>query len=110
MPGFTTHYLFGVGAYKRLPSPKIRRIIRTNHSAFSLGLQGPDVFFYYLPSYVLHAINLGALAHDRDTGAFFSNLLQSCLLFKGNERKVSSAHAYLCGFMGHYTEDCNARP
>lgn len=110
MPGFTTHYLFGEEAYKRLPDSGLRRIIKTDRRAFSLGLQGPDVFFYYLPSYLMHTDNLGALAHDRDTGTFFSHLLQSRFLFEGNEKKANIADAYICGFMGHYTLDCTIHP
>ena len=49
MPGFTTHYLFGVDAYKKINNPKLKQKIGDNHCAFALGLQGPDVFFYYLP-------------------------------------------------------------
>lgn len=110
MPGFTTHYLFGIEAYKRLREPKIRRNLKKYHSAFSLGLQGPDVFFYYLPSYIMHATNLGALAHDRNTGAFFAYLLESRSLFEKEWRKLHIADAYITGFLGHYTLDCTAHP
>lgn len=110
MPGFTTHYLFGVEAYKRIESKKIRQLIRKNHSAFSLGLQGPDVFFYYLPSYFLHDTNLGALAHDTDTKAFFTNLMKSRSLFTEDSEKLAIADAYISGFIGHYTLDCTAHP
>ena len=54
MPGFATHYLFGVDAYKELTSRKISVHIARHHHAYALGLQGPDIFFYYLPSYLLH--------------------------------------------------------
>jgi hypothetical protein len=110
MPGFTTHYLFGVEAYKRMKSKNIRHLLRNNHSAFALGLQGPDVFFYYLPSYLLHATNLGALAHEEDTGEFFANLLESRTLFAWDRRKQAIADAYIAGFLGHYTLDCTAHP
>jgi hypothetical protein len=110
MPGFTTHYLFGAEAYKRLTSARGRRILREHHGAYALGLQGPDVFFYYLPSYLLHATNLGALAHEKETGAFFSNLLESRQHFAGNEEELATADAYIAGFLGHYTLDCTAHP
>jgi hypothetical protein len=110
MPGFTTHYLFGLEAYRRCTSQNVRRLLRSNHSAFSLGLQGPDVFFYYLPSYLLHTTNLGALAHDQDTGTFFANLLESRSFFEKDKRKLAIADAYLVGFMGHYTLDCTVHP
>lgn len=81
MPGFTTHYLFGVDACRRLTSTSMHNMIRRDHSAYALGLQGPDLFFYYLPSYLMHRKNIGDLAHRKDTGQFFANLLQSRKLF-----------------------------
>lgn len=83
MPGFTTHYLFGVDACRRLTSTSMHNMIRRDHSAYALGLQGPDLFFYSLPSYLMHRKNIGDLAHRKDTGQFFGNLLQSRKLFAG---------------------------
>ena len=40
MPGFATHYLFGVDAYRNLTSTRIRNNLKQNHSAYALGLQG----------------------------------------------------------------------
>lgn len=110
MPGFTTHYLFGTDVCKHLSSSFLQEMIRRNHSAFALGLQGPDVFFYDLPSYALLLENLGALAHSKKTGEFFSNLLHSRTLFKGKKRSLTIADAYICGFIGHYTLDCTIHP
>ena len=110
MPGFTTHYLFGVDACKRLTSTAMHNQIRRDHSAFALGLQGPDLFFYYLPSYILHKNNIGDLAHRKNTGKFFASLLESRSLFKGKKRQLAIADAYICGFMGHYTLDCTLHP
>lgn len=110
MPGFTTHYLFGVDACKRLTSTSMHTMIRRNHSAFALGLQGPDLFFYYLPSYIMHRENIGALAHRKDTGRFFANLIESRTLFTGKKRSLAIADSYICGFLGHYTLDCTIHP
>lgn len=110
MPGFTTHYLFGADAYKRISDRTVRQNLYKNHSAFGLGLQGPDVFFYYLPSYLLHRDNLGAIAHSQRTGLFFTNLLESRTMFTGHKRLLAIADAYLIGFLGHYTLDCTAHP
>lgn len=99
MPGFTTHYLFGVDACRRLTSTSMHNMIRRDHSAYALGLQGPDLFFYYLPSYLMHRKNIGDLAHRKDTGQFFGNLLQSRKLFAGKKHSLSIADAYICGFM-----------
>ena len=110
MPGFVTHYLFGVDAYKKMRSLKLKHDIKINHSAFALGLQGPDLFFYYLPSYLMHKENIGSLAHSKHTGTFFYNLLKSRELFCGMERELAVADAYILGFIGHYTLDCTLHP
>lgn len=110
MPGFTTHYIFGIDAFKRIPMDNIRSLIRSEHSAFSLGLQGPDLFFYYIPSHVIHTTNLGALAQERNTGAFFSHLLKARSLLEAGSEKSHIADAYISGFIGHYTLDCTCHP
>ncbi|MBQ2283680.1 MAG: zinc dependent phospholipase C family protein [Agathobacter sp.] len=110
MPGFATHYLFGVDAYKKLTSRKLSVRIARNHHAYALGLQGPDIFFYFLPSYLLHKENIGSLAQSSQTGEFFSHLLESRLLFTAKPKDLAVADAYILGFMGHYSLDCTAHP
>ncbi len=110
MPGFTTHYLFGADACRQLDNASLCSIIRQNHGAYALGLQGPDLFFYYLPSYLLHRHNIGSLAHSEKTGAFFTHLLESRGLFPGKEAELAIADAYIMGFLGHYTLDCAIHP
>lgn len=110
MPGFVTHYLFGVDAYKKIHVESIRRNLRKNHNAYALGMQGPDVFFYYLPTFIFHKTNIGDLAHRKDTGAFLMYLLESRTLFNGNLKYQRIADAYISGFLGHYTLDSIVHP
>ena len=49
MPGFTTHYLFGVKAYNDLPNNYLKHVISKYRWLYQLGLQGPDIFFYNVP-------------------------------------------------------------
>ena len=77
MPGFVTHYLFGEEIYHQLKCNSQKKNLFYNRSAYAFGLQGPDLFFYYLPSYALHRHNLGALAHTTEPRAFFHGLLES---------------------------------
>ncbi len=63
MPGFTTHYLFGLHAYRKFAPSSLKQTIQKHHAAYSLGLQGPDLFFYFLPSYIIHKNNIGSVAH-----------------------------------------------
>ena len=109
MPGFTTHYLFGLDTYRHFDNHLLKQTIRSNQTAFSLGLQGPDIFFYFLPSYTIHHNNIGAVAHTDKTGEFLKHLLNSRKLFRsGKERKI--AEAYIAGFLGHYTLDTRCHP
>lgn len=109
MPGFTTHYLFGINTYKALKNDPLKKVIFDNHAAYSLGLQGPDVFFYYLPSYIIHENNIGSVAHIEDTGKFLSHLIESRKLFP-DKKESEIAQAYIMGFIGHYLLDVNCHP
>lgn len=115
MPGFVTHYIFGTEAFRDIQcdSPRqtrtLKRNLSANRSVYSLGQQGPDLFFYYLPSYVLEGHNLGAIAHVKETGAFFRGLLKCALTFE-NPYDRAIAESYLYGFLGHYTLDTVCHP
>ncbi len=109
MPGFTTHYLFGVNTYKALKNDSLKKMIFDHHAAYSLGLQGPDIFFYYLPSYAIHENNIGSVAHIEDTGKFLSYLLESRNLFP-DKKEAAIAQAYITGFLGHYLLDSRCHP
>lgn len=109
MPGFVTHYLFGRETYCKLKNNPQKKNLHRNRAAYGLGLQGPDLFFYYLPSYILHGQNIGALAHTEGTNAFFRGLLQSSMRLTNNtDRDI--AEAYLTGFLGHYLLDTTCHP
>ncbi len=109
MPGFTTHYLFGLNTYKQLNHLPIKKIIKENPSAYSLGLQGPDIFFYFLPSHLIHSKNIGSIAHQKHTGKFLYYLLESHKLFtEPKEQRI--ADAYIAGSLGHYVLDTCCHP
>lgn len=109
MPGFVTHYLFGRDIYHKIKEAPLRRNLYHNRGAYGLGLQGPDLFFYYLPSYVLHGNNIGAIAHVKETNAFFHGLILSYDSLTGEtDRQI--AEAYLIGFLGHYLLDTTCHP
>lgn len=110
MPGFVTHHLFGVDAYKRMNHTVLRDAIKDNPCTFSLGLEGPDLFFYYATSYLIHEKNIGNLAHEVNTNTFFKNLIEGRNLFSENDAELSIADAYICGFLGHYTLDTMTHP
>lgn len=49
MPGFTTHYIFGMKAYNDMPNSQLKHIVAKYRWLYQLGLQGPDIFFYNIP-------------------------------------------------------------
>lgn len=86
MPGYVTHYIFGRDIYDHLKDSLLKQNLYINRAVYSLGQQGPDIFFYYLPAYVLHGHNLGHMAHAQNTNQFFASLLESRNDFKLKKR------------------------
>lgn len=109
MPGFTAHYLFGQTIYRQLDASCLKKTIRKYHAAYNLGLQGPDLFFYFLPSYMIHENNIGSVAHTSKTNQFLRHLIESCNLFSDREQR-ETAQSYTAGFLGHYTLDAHCHP
>lgn len=107
MPGYVTHYIFGRDMYEKLNDPVLKNNLYKNRAVYALGHQGPDIFFYYLPAYVLHGHNLGDMAHTENTGAFYAALFREPQYFKKPE-DLQIANAYLEGFLGHYILDPSA--
>ncbi len=112
MPGFTTHYLFGVKNLKQLEREadcqELVYRIRGDQTVFQLGLQGPDIFFYHLGSQ-LKFVRPGSIAHTRWTGDFLKCLIEAPELFWKQEHQ-QIAQAYAAGFIGHYILDTQMHP
>ncbi len=109
MPGFVTHYLFGVKSYKALDDVQLKEIIRNNRNPFSIGLQGPDIFFYFLPATVGKGVNIGNKLHKENTNQFFHEMI-NCMAKINDKKAYGIACAYIQGFMGHYILDTNMHP
>ena len=77
MPGLITNYLFGERTYQSLSPNYLKEIIRKNPNTYRMGLQGPDIFFYYLNSYMRkRENNICNIIHEKNTGAFFENMIE----------------------------------
>lgn len=107
MPAFTLHYLFGVKNYREMSGGSLKSIIYQYPCLYSLGLQGPDIFFYFPPNY-LGKVNIGSALHDGDSRRFFANLYDSMMGLKGEPARMAAA--YLAGFMGHFALDTEFHP
>lgn len=109
MPGYNTHYIFGINSYRNLPDCQIKKSIYLNQGVYSLGLQGPDLFFYYLPNVIMNDENLGSIMHNYRVNLFFKNMLDE-LNSISDYKDFSTFSAYLSGFIAHYTLDYSTHP
>lgn len=109
MPGFITHYLFGTqNNWDSLSS--LKKLYLRHPHAYYLGLQGPDLFFYYLPAFIPHRKgNPGKLAHTGKSLRLFEAFFAIRAQFKDQESK-DIADAYIMGAIAHYTLDKSCHP
>lgn len=114
MPGFRSHYIFGIETRNELKKMNTNRslavydMIRSYPAIYALGEQGPDIFFYNPASY-LHKRNTGERMHHESTLLFMSNLVDTAGSIKPAFLK-DMAIAYTAGFIGHYTLDTICHP
>ena len=105
MPGFLTHYLAGQKLMNCL-GHEPKKILAEHEKLFSLGCQGPDIFFYYFPGLIYkHTRGLGTAMHNNNLGVFIIDLATKC-----REGKNEAVFAYTCGYVMHYTLDSAAHP
>lgn len=110
MPGFTTHYIFGMKAYNDMPSHPLKHIIAKYRWLYQLGLQGPDIFFYNIPI-LRHRDyrNVGSHMHEHDVNRFFDCCLRHIGQISSKQQK-EEAISYLAGFLNHYIADSICHP
>lgn len=110
MPGFTTHYIFGMKAYNHLPNNQLKYIIAKYRWLYQLGLQGPDIFFYNIPI-LRHRDyrNVGSYMHEHHIQKFFSCYLHNLNQIHSRQQREEGL-AYFCGYLCHYIGDSICHP
>lgn len=108
MPGYDTHYLFGIKSYQKLPQSNIKNAIKNKKSAYVLGMLGPDIFFYYATEVVAVRKNIGSIMHTSKTALFLKNMIDYAAAMDDGKNSVEIA--YLCGFLTHYYLDAMCHP
>jgi len=110
MPGFTTHYILGMKAYNDLPANSLKHIIAKYRWLYQLGLQGPDIFFYYIPV-LRHRDyrNVGSYMHEHHIQDFFRNYLKNLGEISSKQQREEGL-AYFCGYLCHYVGDSICHP
>lgn len=110
MPGFTTHYIFGMKAYNDMPFTPLKHSIAKYRWLYQLGLQGPDMFFYNIPI-LRHRDyrNVGSYMHEHKVNAFFECCLRRIGTIRSRQQQ-EEAISYLAGFINHYIADSICHP
>ena len=109
MAGYMSHFLFGQIEYKKMKSGEIKQAIKENYKVYNLGLQGPDLFFYYPRARMISRKNPGSIMHQSHTGRYINQLYRFVQHLKDAGAK-KTAIAYLAGYMGHYCMDAICHP
>ncbi len=108
MPGYDTHYLFGVEAYRKIPDSNVKTAIKKGKRAYVLGMLGPDIFFYYATEVAAPRKNIGSVMHTQKTDLFLRSMID--YVEKLDQKRNSVELAYLCGFLTHYYLDRECHP
>ncbi len=102
MPAFYAHHRFGETVIQALLSNPQRDVVASFRPQFDIGLQGPDLFFFYRP-YIFggRVAKYGHHLHEISAMPFFEHGLQ--IVEKAGP--VSMEYAYLLGFICHFALD-----
>lgn len=99
MPAVAAHYYFGQEVLKLLPYD-IKELAEGHKPAFNLGLQGPDILFYYKVWKKNEVVRLGHELHRQNADTLITMALKNIKKSKSQE-----ARAYLLGFACHFVLD-----
>lgn len=105
MPAMYAHDTFGKQVASKLPL-SVKKPILQFPQMFRVGLQGPDILFFYNPFHK-HAVgDMGHLLHQKNAEEIFT---AACKVWKAEGEKVGQL-SYLMGFLCHYLLDSACHP
>lgn len=102
MPSTYAHQHFGNLVFDKLPE-KLQEEIAPYRGLYNIGLQGPDIFFYYKPLHKNDVAAYGGRLHGQTGEAFFGKRLS--ILAGLDPARQPAARAFLCGTACHFTLD-----
>ena len=105
MPAFYAHHRFG-GKVARKMDGELKQIIREHYTQYAIGLQGPDILFYYRPYTINKVIRMGTGMHAASAYPFFTKALDIVKKYG----RHSPEYAYLLGFICHFILDSVCHP
>ncbi len=100
MPAAYTHDSFGKNVLRRLPEREAA-IIRSKYNLFAIGLQGPDVFFYYHPVWKNPISEMGHQIHRESGETFIRRMAKTAALRGFPDDDLSFIYGNIC----HYALD-----
>ena len=104
LPAAYAHLRFGNESIPRLPK-EARLLAKHFSQLYEVGLQGPDLFFFYNPVLRSETGQLGYRFHRQSGREFFGNAAE-----KLRRSPSDGAKAYLYGVLGHYCLDSLCHP
>ena len=99
MPAVAAHYYFGQDVLKLLAGD-IKELIEGHKPAFDLGLQGPDILFYYKVWKKNEVVRLGHELHRENADTLILKALKNI-----KKSESPEARAYMLGFACHFVLD-----
>lgn len=101
MPAHYAHYRFGKQVLSAMP-PEQRQCVQRFRRMYDMGLNGPDIFFYFNPFLKTAVGDLGETFHRQTGQEFFAQACKSAT--------SEAARAYLYGLLAHYCLDSVCHP
>ncbi|HEY5585201.1 MAG TPA: zinc dependent phospholipase C family protein [Ruminiclostridium sp.] len=111
MPNLITHYLCGLEAIKNIENEKCSELIKKHQNVFNLGVQGPDILFYYgiWPwSAKADSTNIGEKMHVSKVNLAFKGFID--YIIKQNDYIKDILTVYLMGYLCHNCMDSIGHP
>ncbi len=105
MAAVYAHERFGVDVREAMDEDLSAIATRYNY-AYRVGLQGPDIFFFYHPWCMNRVQKYGTQLHEADASSFFRHALRIVRKYG----RDSSQYAYLLGFICHFALDSECHP
>ena len=104
MPSNYAHHRFGQQTFDLLP-PNLQKTVRRFPQLYTIGLHGPDLFFYYSPFADTAIGRLGQEYHRKSGREYFTEV---CSRYR--ENPTEGALSYLLGLLAHYCLDSICHP
>jgi len=122
MPASYAHDRFGNDVLRLLPAD-LRTLLESEKAIYDIGVQGPDIFFYYRPLLPGPVKKVGGLIHAESGRAFFTDAFRVLREKQAEQAEESlrtdrwsvpsvrdASLAYVCGCLCHFVLDSHCHP